>query len=156
NVQPAKQIMRAQKLEEKLMDTRSVLKYLQALAAVFFVGATGIASAQSEQQDLVRSAEATFANFMRDPDMRWLQQNIPYAKAVLIAPSVVKGGLFFGGSGGRPVLIARDPQTRQWRGPAFYTLITASVGFQIGVSWSETVTLVMTDRAMNSLLSNSV
>ncbi|HTR59191.1 MAG TPA: lipid-binding SYLF domain-containing protein [Casimicrobiaceae bacterium] len=139
------------------MITRSMLKYLQVSSLLLlFAGASGIASAQSEQQDIVRSAETTFSNFMHDPDMTWLQQNIHYAKAVLIAPNVVKAGFVFGGSGGRAVLIARDPQTGQWKGPAFYTLITASVGFQAGISVSEMVTLVMTDQALNSLLANSV
>jgi lipid-binding SYLF domain-containing protein len=139
------------------MTTRSILKYLQVSGLLLvFAGTSSVAFAQSEQQDIVRSAETTFSNFMRDPDMTWLQQNIGRAKAVLIAPNIAKAGFIFGGSGGRAVLIARDPQTGQWRGPAFYTLITASVGFQAGISVSEMVTLVMTDQGLNSLLANSV
>jgi len=139
------------------MTTRSILKYLQLSGLLLlFAGTSSVASAQSEQQDIVRSAETTFSNFMRDPDMTWLQQNIGRAKAVLIAPNIAKAGFIFGGSGGRAVLVARDPQTGQWRGPAFYTLITASVGFQAGISVSEMVTLVMTDQGLNSLLANSV
>jgi len=139
------------------MTTRSILKYLQLSGLLLaFAGTSSVASAQSEQQDIVRSAETTFSNFMRDPDMTWLQQNIGRAKAVIIAPNIAKAGFIFGGSGGRAVLIARDPQTGQWRGPAFYTLLTASVGFQAGISVSEMVTLVMTDQGLNSLLANSV
>ena len=37
----------------------------------------------------------------------------------------------------------------------FYTLATASVGFQAGISVSEMMTLVMTDKGLNSLMSNS-
>jgi lipid-binding SYLF domain-containing protein len=93
---------------------------------------------------------------MRDPDMSWLQQNINRAKAVLISPELLKAGFIFGGSGGRAVLVARDAQTGKWAGPAFYTMGTASVGFQAGVSVSEAVTLVMTEKGLNSLLSTSV
>lgn len=113
----------------------------------------GAATAQSEQQKLVNSAETTLNNFIRDPDMTWLQQNIGRAKAVLISPEIVKAGFIFGGSGGRAVLIAHEGG--KWRGPSFYTLATASVGFQAGVSVSEMVTLVMTDKGMNSLLAAS-
>src|SRR5439155_11461996 len=60
----------------------------------------------------------------------------------------------FGGAGGRAVLFARGAQGR-WTGPAFYDIAAASVGFQAGVSVSETITLVMTERGLNSLLASS-
>jgi lipid-binding SYLF domain-containing protein len=115
---------------------------------------SSVALAQAEQQKLVDQADATLRNFIRDPQMTWLHDNIGKAKAVLIAPEVVKAGFIFGGSGGRALLIAR--QGGRWVGPAFYTLATASVGFQAGVQVSEVVTLVMTDKGMRSLLATSV
>ena len=113
------------------------------------------ASAQGEQQKLVDRAQTTLANFVRDPEMSWLQKNLPRAKGVLIAPEIVKAGFIIGGSGGRAVFVARDPATGKWHGPAFYTLATGSVGFQAGIAASENVTLVMTDKGVNSLLSAS-
>ena len=125
---------------------------LIAVAAVAFT-ATG-AYAQGEQQKLVTAAETTLSNFLRDPEMKWLQTNLGRAKGVLIAPEVAKAGFIIGGSGGRAVLVARSADGK-WIGPAFYTLATASVGFQAGISVSEMVTLVMTDKAMNSLLAST-
>ena len=87
--------------------------------------------------------------------MTWLQQNIHRAKAVMIAPEVAKAGFIFGGSGGRAVVVARDAKSGKWVGPAFYALATASVGFQAGISVSEVVTLVMTDKGFNSLLAST-
>ena len=92
---------------------------------------------------------------MRDPEMKWLQQNIHRAKGVLISPEIVKAGFIIGGSGGRGVLVARTGGTGKWVGPAFYTLVTASIGFQAGVAASEMITLVMTDKGMNSLQSST-
>jgi len=126
-----------------------------ALTAAAVIAFQPAAQAQADQQKLVGEADATFSNFVRDPDMKWFQQNVGRAKAVLIAPQVLKAGFIFGGSGGRAVLIAKDAKTGKWVGPAFYALATASVGFQAGVSVSETITLVMTDKGMNSLLSPS-
>jgi SH3 domain-containing YSC84-like protein 1 len=123
---------------------------LIGLCAASFVVAAPIAAAQSEQQKLVNKADVTLSNFLRDPQMTWLQQNIGRAKAVLIAPEIVKAGFIFGGSGGRAVLIAKEGG--KWHGPSFYTMATASVGFQAGVQVSENVTLVMTDKGMNSML----
>lgn len=124
-----------------------------ALVAGAALGFTATAAAQNEQQVLVNQAETTLSNFMRDPEMKWLQQNIGRAKAVLIAPEIVKAGFIVGGSGGRAVLLARNGG--KWVGPAFYTLATASIGFQAGIAASEMVTLVMTDKGMNSLLASS-
>jgi lipid-binding SYLF domain-containing protein len=125
-------------------------------AFLVLAGVSTTALAQSEQQTLVDSADRTLSNFLRDPDMTWLQQNIGRAKAVMIAPQVVKAGFIFGGSGGRSVMLARDAKTGKWAGPAFYTLATASVGFQAGVEVSEVVTLVMTEKGLNSLMAPSV
>jgi lipid-binding SYLF domain-containing protein len=102
---------------------------------------------------LVADAQVTFTNFLRDPDQTWIQANLGRAKAVLIAPQVVKAGFIFGGSGGRAVLVSREG--RAWTGPAFYDLATASVGFQAGVEVSEVIIVVMTDKGLNSLMSSS-
>ncbi len=113
------------------------------------------AQAQSEQQQLVNSAETTLSNFLRDPQMTWLQRNIGRAKGVLIAPEVVKAGFIFGGSGGRAVLLGRGSDGK-WHGPVFYTMATASIGFQAGIQASENITLVMTEKGLNTLLAPSV
>jgi SH3 domain-containing YSC84-like protein 1 len=135
---------------------KSITQLARWLVAALFVATSASALAQSEQQKLVNEADTTFSNFIRDPDMTWLQQNLSRAKGVMIAPQIVKAGFIFGGSGGRAVLLARDAQTGKWVGPAFYTMATASVGFQAGVSVSEAVTLVMTEKGLNSLLATSV
>jgi lipid-binding SYLF domain-containing protein len=111
------------------------------------------AQAQTDQEKLVNASEATLSNFMRDPEMKWLQQNFGRAKAVMISPEIVKAGFIFGGSGGRAIVVAKADG--KWVGPAFYTMATASVGFQAGVAVSEMVTLVMTDKGLNSLLAAS-
>ena len=113
------------------------------------------ALAQPDPQAAITASETTLSNFLRDPDMSWLQQNIHRAKAVLISPEIVKAGFIFGGSGGRGVVLARDPKSGKWLGPAFYNLATASVGFQAGIAVSEGVALVMTEKGFNSLLATS-
>lgn len=113
------------------------------------------AHAQGEQQKLIADAEKVLSNFLRDPDMTWLQRNISRSKALMISPEILKAGFIFGGSGGRALVVARDPATGKWVGPAFYVLATGSVGFQAGISVSEGVTMVMTDKGFNSLLATT-
>src|SRR5215831_16114477 len=134
---------------------RAAFGFLRLLA-LFSALAAAPALAQNQEQDLVEAAETTFTNFVRDPDMTWLQQHIGMAHGVLIAPQMLKAGLVFGGSGGRGVLFIRNEQTGRWEGPAFYNLATASVGFQAGIAVAEMVTLVMTEQGINSLLADSV
>jgi lipid-binding SYLF domain-containing protein len=138
------------------MFTRIIGRALRMMLPLLLLACSGTALAQSEQQKVVNLADQSLVNFLRDPQMTWLQENIGKAKGILVASNVVKAGFIFGGSGGRAVLIVRDPATGKWSGPAFYTLATASVGFQAGVSVSEIVTLVMTDKGMRSLLATSV
>ena len=126
-----------------------------ALAAASFVLFASAAEAQSEQQKLVADAEKVLSNFLHDPDMKWLQQNISRSKALMIAPEILKAGFIFGGSGGRALVVARDPGSGKWVGPAFYVLATGSVGFQAGISVSEGVTMVMTEKGFNSLLATT-
>jgi SH3 domain-containing YSC84-like protein 1 len=140
---------------ERTMSKNRITGFLLGLGALALFAAAGSALAQAEQQKLVDSADNTLSNFLRDPDMTWLQQNLNRAKAVIIAPEVAKAGFIFGGSGGRAVVVAHDAKTGKWVGPAFYTMATASVGFQAGISVSEVVTLVMTDKGFNSLLATS-
>jgi len=128
---------------------------IAALVAVSTAFVTPSAQAQPNPQAHITASEATLSNFLRDPDMEWLQKNFHRAKAVMITPEIVKAGFIFGGSGGRAMVVARDPKTGKWVGPVFYALATASVGFQAGVSVAEGVTLVMTDKGFNSLLSTS-
>jgi lipid-binding SYLF domain-containing protein len=133
--------------------TRSI--FFAAAATLFAAMLAPAVHAQDDQRSLVTAATVTFANFKNDPGMGWLQRNLGRAKAVLIAPEITKAGFILGGSGGRAVVVSRDPKTGKWVGPAFYTLATASVGFQAGIAVSEVVTLVMTDKGLNSLLSDS-
>lgn len=126
---------------------------LGLMLAVALAGCATQAVSPSEPEKLVSDAQTTLSNFLRDPDQTWIQENLGRAKAVMIAPQIVRAGFIFGGSGGRAVLVARDGRT--WAGPAFYNLATASVGFQAGLDVSEAIIVVMTDKGLNSLLAST-
>jgi lipid-binding SYLF domain-containing protein len=107
-----------------------------------------------EARAAATASQATFDRFVKDPDMTWLQQNLPRAKAVLISPRILQAGFIVGGSGGNAVLLARGSGGGAWSGPAFYKLGTGSIGLQAGAESAEMVALVMTDKAVNSFLSS--
>ncbi len=137
----------------KTIESPSRRNALGVLAATALAGCATQPVSSAEPERLVADAQTTLSNFIRDPDQTWIQDNLNRARALLIAPQVVRAGFIFGGSGGRGVLVARDG--RIWAGPAFYNLATASVGFQAGIDVSEVIIVVMTDKGFNSLLSTS-
>jgi lipid-binding SYLF domain-containing protein len=100
------------------------------------------------------ASQATLSRFMQDPEMRWLRENMPRAKAVLISPRILQAGFIVGGSGGNAILQARSTGSPGWTGPAFYKLATGSIGLQAGAESSEMVALVLTDKGLNSFLSS--
>lgn len=125
------------------------------LAAALCLAVSVPAAARDDGQQIVDSATATLASMLAESKSDWLRKNIPAARGVLIAPKIVKAGFIIGGSGGNAVLLVRGADGT-WAGPAFYNLTTGSIGFQAGYSEAEAVTLVMTQKAVDNLMTGSV
>lgn len=132
------------------------------VAAAFFLGAAGLvappalADSATDTKHLVEKAKLTFDNFVTNKEMGAFRDLLKKAKGVFISPQMLEGAFVFGVSGGSGVLLARDPGTGSWNGPAFYTIGEVSFGLQAGGKASEVVMVAMTDRGVNALLSPSV
>ncbi len=135
------------------MSTRATRACVIAFFALACFAAAPL-SAQNEQQKLVDECLVTWNNFQTDPNLTWFREHDHEAVGFLIAAQVVKAGFVFGGSGGRAVLVGKGE--KGWGGPAFYTMGTASAGFQAGVDVSEVITLVMNKKALDKLMTGSV
>jgi len=103
----------------------------------------------------VDKARIAFQDIVKSKDYDALRSGLKSAKAVLIFPSIIKGGVIVGGSGGTGVLLVRG-KGDSWSPPAFYTLGAVSVGLQIGGQAAEVVILANSQKAVDSLLTNSV
>ena len=103
-------------------------------------------------QELVDESRLTFARFVEDPNMAWLRRHAKDAQAIFIAPEIVRIGYFMGAAHGKGILVVKDEQTGQWSDPAFFTLIGAGVGLQIGIARAEVVALVMTKQGIESFI----
>jgi lipid-binding SYLF domain-containing protein len=129
---------------------------LAFLALLLSACASQTPSNSVEQQKIVDAAAESAANFARDPEMGWFRENLNGAKALLIVPTMVKGGFIFGGSGGSGVLVAKGSSQSGWSYPAFYTVGSGTFGLQIGLEVSELVLMVMTDAGIEALFSPDV
>jgi SH3 domain-containing YSC84-like protein 1 len=111
------------------------------------------ARADSTAQAVVDHALVTLQDLRHDKEFGNALHLIPRARAVLIAPQIFKAGFFFGGEGGRAVLMARGANGT-WSNPAFYTVASGSFGLQIGAQESEMIMFIMSERALQALMSN--
>jgi lipid-binding SYLF domain-containing protein len=110
----------------------------------------------SEAKGIIDQAEITLKNFMDDPDMKWFASHLQDAKGVYIVPRLTKGSFMFGVEGGNGVVLAHDEKTDTWSEPVFYEMSAASFGLQAGAKFQEAIVLIMTPKAMDSLLANKV
>jgi len=143
-------------MNDKKLLIAVILAAVLVTVGVFMTSAPAIASADStEAQGIIDKARVTFDDFMRDQNYTWLHENLKNAKGLLIFPQVLKAGFVLGGSGGTGVLVLRDEKTCNWSEPAFYTVGSITFGLQIGGEAAEVVMMVMSQKAVDSLLASS-
>ncbi|HYF08672.1 MAG TPA: lipid-binding SYLF domain-containing protein [Acetobacteraceae bacterium] len=130
------------------------------MRSLLFVGAIlgalgaapGTARAQQEQQGIVDRATLAVQELLSDqnraPDAINLLRR---ARAVMVCPRLFRAGFIFGGEGGDCLLVARDGGG-SWSSPAFYTMGSGSVGFQIGVQDAQVMMIILTERGLNAVL----
>ena len=106
---------------------------------------------KAEAEELVEQARQTLQTFLQDSSFTDWKGHYRKAEGFLVFPSVVRGGVILGGSGGTGVLIVKDEKSG-WLGPAFYTVGGGSLGLQLGVQVSEVLVLVTTERGVTQLL----
>ena len=114
------------------------------------------AMAATEQEELVEEARFTIEKLAAHSEFGADVQNyLGQAKAVLVIPSLLKGGFILGGEGGSGVLLARAA-SGEWSYPAFFTMGAGSIGLQFGAQASELLLIVLTDKGLTSILDRQV
>jgi len=119
-------------------------------AAPFFIATPAMADSP---QQVVDSSTLALESMMGGTAGTQAEQFLRRAKAVVVCPNIFRAGFFFGGEGGRCVMVARAAGG-SWSNPAFYTLGSGSFGLQIGVQNAQVLMLIMTDGGLNALLNS--
>lgn len=124
-----------------------------ALLALLQTACTG--STPGEQQTLVDRATLAAQEMMTQTISDGPRDLLRNAKGVMICPRIFKAGFFFGGEGGSCVLLARAGNGT-WSYPAFYTIGSASFGFQFGIEDNQLFMLIMTERGLAAVLDSQI
>ena len=140
-----------------MIGTMNILRRLLFVLLAFGLLAFQLTAARAENdaKELLVKSEITLDNLITNPDYHTLQALLKDAKGVLIFPSLLKAGFFFGAEGGSGLLLARNSDGT-WGYPAFFTLGAVSFGLQFGGQDSETVFAIMSGRGIDSIIDQEV
>jgi lipid-binding SYLF domain-containing protein len=132
---------------------RRALLATAAGAALLLAAPITRADDAADARALVDKSRITIESLAADKNFDALHAALKQARGVLIFPQIIKGAFFVGGSGGSGVLLSRD-EKGAWKGPAFYTIGSASIGIAFGGEAGETVIVVNSQKALDGLYAN--
>lgn len=122
------------------------------LAALAALSACSGAPTGNAPQALVDRSALTVQEILADGNDRLNAASIlRRARGALICPRTFSAAFFAGGEGGDCVLVGRDA-AGSWSSPAFYAAGSGSFGLQAGIRDSQTLLLLMSERAMNAVI----
>ncbi len=131
---------------------RNLRVTLAAIAALAVGFGAGPAAAS---EGIVLEANRVLEDMKIDPDFETFRRTVRTAKGILVIPSLLKAGFFFGVEGGTGVLLARN-EAGEWSYPAFFTLGAASFGLQIGVQDAEVAFVILTDAGLKAIIKSKI
>ncbi|MGA2156471.1 MAG: lipid-binding SYLF domain-containing protein [Bryobacteraceae bacterium] len=127
----------------------AILAVAGSMSAVAFA-----ADREVKVEDRLDASADTLHDLMRAADKGIPQDLIDKAKCVVVIPGMKKAGFIFGAKYGRGFAVCREHGALGWSAPASMRVEGGSVGFQIGLSDTDVVLLVMNDGGMRHLLSD--
>ena len=122
--------------------TKPMLGLLAALMLALMPAATPSPAIAASAADIDSDVDATLSRFYRHVEGG--RDLVRRAAGVLVFPSIVKAGFGFGGEYGEGALLIGG------RTADYFNVISASVGFQLGIQARSVIILFMTPEALNS------
>jgi lipid-binding SYLF domain-containing protein len=113
-----------------------------------------VLSLSAQVADRLNEANELFAEIMAVADRAIPQELLEKAQCIVVVPGLKKAAFGFGGKYGRGFVSCRKESGVGWGAPGSVRVEGGSFGFQIGVSSTDVVMLVMNRRGMEKLLSS--
>jgi lipid-binding SYLF domain-containing protein len=106
---------------------------------------------KSKTAERLDDAATLFSEIMGTPDKSIPQDLLDKSYCVVLVPGLKKAAFVVGGEAGRGFSICRNPSEPGWGPPAAIRIEGGSVGFQIGISSTDVVLLIMNEGGMKHL-----
>jgi lipid-binding SYLF domain-containing protein len=128
--------------------------HIVTLAAIVGVGWPGYMLAQDASDEIERIQKSTeiLRELTSTPDDAIPQYLLERAEAIVVIPTLVRGGFIVGGKHGKGIISVRDRAGSSWSPPAFMNMTGGSIGWQIGAEAVDLVLLVMNKNGVDELL----
>jgi len=127
------------------------LAFILGLGLSFALPQSAHAVSERDAQQLVDNSYYAYMDLTDGDSSKTMHTLLKEARAVMIFPSVGKGGFVFGAEGGKGVLLARSANGT-WSYPAFYGMRSLSFGLQAGYQETRILLIIMNDSALTSIL----
>ena len=117
--------------------------------------AVNSAEANEKLEALIKDCGIIFDELVETPE-GIPQKLLKDATAIAIFPSTIKGAFFLGGRYGEGIVVHRDPETKLWSPPAFFTVTGLSFGWQFGGQAIDLIFVIPTERGFAAMLKNKI
>lgn len=124
------------------------------VALALLIGMSSVTLRAGTAAERLGESAAVLKEVMEAPDQGIPEDLLSSAYCVVIVPGVKQAALGIGAKYGRGFAVCRKSAGASWGPPAAVRIEGGSVGFQIGVSESDVIMLVMDQRGMNRILSS--
>ena len=126
-------------------------RWMMVAGAVLLSACAGSPQGNAPQALVDRSALTVQEILAEENDRLDAASLLRRARGAVVCPRSFRVAFFAGGEGGGCVLLGRDA-AGSWSSPAFYAVGSGSLGFQAGIQDSQTLLLLMNERALNSVI----
>jgi lipid-binding SYLF domain-containing protein len=110
-----------------------------------------VAAEKSKTAERLEDSADLFSEVMSAPDRAIPQDLLEKAPCIILVPGLKKAAFGVGGKYGRGFAICRGASGTGWGPPAAIRIEGGGVGFQIGISSTDVILLVMNERGMKRL-----
>jgi lipid-binding SYLF domain-containing protein len=130
---------------------RRIDRIIPAFLFLFLAFPSASTMAATEETKRVESATEVLSKVMEIPESAIPPVLLADAHGIAVIPGVIKVGLVVGGQYGRGVLVVRG-KGGAWSNPVFITLMSGSIGWQIGAESTDFVLVFKSPRSIEGIM----